>query len=113
MMDETTIPLGNSSFATPLVESEEAEVLTDEDKAIAGLLSVPSWAVYETKVRQKLDLLKASIDTSKMSLEEIGKQYVVIAKVCDLVEETLLQVHAQAQAVDENQQRERDNRTGS
>lgn len=107
-MDETAIPLGSSAFSTPLPEHEELVELSDEDKAIAGLMSVPSWGVYESKVRAKLDALRASIDTAKLSLEEIGKRYVVISSVIQLVEETLLQVKAQAQAVYDNEQRARD-----
>lgn len=104
-MDETAIPMG-SVFATPLPEEEEqVSDLTDDDKAIAGLLSVPAWQVYERKVRAKLTSLKDSIDTSKLTLEEVGKRYVVISTVCQLVEETLLQVKAQESAVDEEQRR--------
>ena len=107
-MDETAIPIAHMEIATQLEPTEQEKDLTDEDKAIAGLLSVPAWQAYEKKVRAKLELLKQSIDTSKMTLAEVGQQYIVISKVCDLVEETLLQVNAQANAVYENEQRERD-----
>lgn len=108
-MDETTIPLSTTGFATPLIpEQEEVIQLTEEDKAIAGLMSVPAWGYFERFVRARTEALRNSINTSKMTLEQIGQQYIVISKVCDEIEAILLNVKAKEQAVYENDQRERD-----
>ena len=76
------------SLPTNTLENEEA---TLKDKQIANLAEHPGWLEVEKIMTDKIEYYKKmnGLDTSKLTLEEIGQKFIVSNLVADELEQIL------------------------
>lgn len=69
-------------------EQEEANI---KDKQIANLADHPGWLQIEKLMQDRIDYYKkmSGLDTSKMTLEEIGQKFIVSNLVADELSQVL------------------------
>jgi len=70
------------SLPTDTPETQEAEL---KDKQIANLAEHPGWLEIQKVMEEKIEYYKKmnGVDTSQLSLEEIGQKYIVSNLVAD------------------------------
>lgn len=79
---------------------EQAEILL-KDKQIANLADHPGWLEIEKLMTEKVEYYKkmSGLDTSKLSLEEIGQKFIVSNLVADELENILNVVKSTANEI--------------
>lgn len=72
-------------------DTPETEEATLKDKQIANLAEHPGWLEIEKLMSDKIDYYKKmnGLDTSKLTLEEIGQKFIVSNLVADELEQIL------------------------
>lgn len=79
-------------------EQEEANI---KDKQIANLADHPGWLQIEQLMQDRIDFYKkmSGLDTSKLSLEEIGQKFIVSNLVADELSQVLNVVQTTANEI--------------
>lgn len=79
-------------------EQEEANI---KDKQIANLADHPGWLQIEQLMQDRIDFYKkmSGLDTSKLTLEEIGQKFIVSNLVADELSQVLNVVQTTANEI--------------
>lgn len=99
------------SFYEPLAQVQEQEAIakgiTDNDRALARLSGNKGWKILRQLSEEKLDSLKQANKlamTNGSSLEEIGRNAIVLTMVEEIVQSLLLKVDDAVEAVESDGQ---------
>lgn len=92
------------SLPEDTVENEQA---TLKDKEIANLAVHPGWLQIEKQMQDRIDYYKkmSGLDTTKLSLEEIGQKFIVSNLVADELSQVLNVVQTTANEINNGKQK--------
>ena len=73
------------------VDTEEIQQATTKDKQIANLSEHPGWITIHEMMKEKVNYYKKmnGVDTSNLTLEEVGQKYIVSNLVASELEQIL------------------------
>jgi lipase chaperone LimK len=82
-------------------ETPEQEEATVKDKQIANLIDHPGWLQIQALMQDRIDYYKkmSGLDTSKLTLEEIGQKFIVSNLVADELAQVLNVVQSTASEI--------------
>jgi len=82
----------------------EQEEATLKDKQIANLADHPGWLTIQKLMQDRVDYYKkmSGLDTSKLTLEEIGQKFIVSNLVADELAQVLNIVQTTANEINES-----------